>query len=85
MKNHLVEDQFVNRKPNSASARLGNNLQLKAQMTGQPNFDIYPKSENEFFWKVVKAEIKFVSDADGTVEKAFHKQGGATIEAKKIE
>ena len=56
--------------------------QLKAQMTGQPEFDIYPKSENEFFWKVVKAEIKFVTDAEGAVIKALHKQAGGTIEAK---
>lgn len=59
--------------------------QLKAQMTGQPEFDIYPKSEVEFFWKVVKAEIRFVLNDNGRIEKAIHKQGGATIEAKKIE
>ena len=59
--------------------------QLKAQMTGQPEFDIFPKSDNEFFWKVIRAEIKFVKDKDGSVKKAVHKQGGNTIEAKKIE
>ena len=38
-----------------------------------------------FFWKVVAAEIEFVVNDDGKVEKAIHQQSGATIEAKKIE
>ncbi len=58
---------------------------LMAQMTGQPEFEIYAKAEDLFFWKVVAAEVKFVADKDGKVEKAIHQQSGATIEAKKIE
>jgi hypothetical protein len=58
---------------------------LLAQMTGQPEFEIYAKSPELFFWKVVSAEIKFVVGKDGKVEKAVHQQSGATIEAKKIE
>jgi hypothetical protein len=58
---------------------------LLAQMTGQPEFEIYPKSPHEFFWKVVVAEIEFVTDEDGKVSKAIHRQGGATIDVKKIE
>jgi CubicO group peptidase (beta-lactamase class C family) len=58
---------------------------LMAQMTGQPEFEIYAKAPDEFFWKVVSAEIKFVTDKDGNVEKAIHEQGGATIEVKKTE
>jgi hypothetical protein len=54
-------------------------------MTGQPEFEIYAKSPELFFWKVVSAEIKFVVGKDGKVEKAVHQQSGATIEAKKIE
>ena len=56
-----------------------------AQMTGQPEFELFAKATDEFFWKAVVAEIKFVTNDDGKVEKAIHKQGGATIEAKKIE
>jgi CubicO group peptidase (beta-lactamase class C family) len=59
--------------------------QLLAQMQGQPEFPIYPKSPTEFFWKVVQAEINFVLDDDGTVTKAIHKQAGQTIEVRKIE
>jgi CubicO group peptidase (beta-lactamase class C family) len=58
---------------------------LMAQMTGQPAFEIFSKGENKFFWKIIAAEIEFVADKDGKVEKAIHKQSGATIEAKKIE
>ena len=58
---------------------------LMAQMTGQPAFEIYAKAEDLFFWKVVAAELKFVSGKDGKVEKAIHQQSGTTIEAKKIE
>ena len=59
--------------------------QLLAQMTGQPEFEIYAKAEDSFFWKVVAAEVKFVVGKAGKVEKAVHQQSGATIEAKKIE
>jgi len=58
---------------------------LLAQMTGQPEFEIYAKAPDVFFWKVVAAEIKFVADKDGKIEKAIHQQSGATIEAKKTE
>ena len=58
---------------------------LFAQMTGQPKFEIFPKSDDEFFWKVVNAEVKFVKDDDGRVIKAVHQQGGRTIEAPKFE
>ena len=58
--------------------------QLLAKMTAQPEFKIFPKSETEFFWKVVPAEVRFVSNDEGQVEKVIHKQGGSTIEAKRI-
>jgi hypothetical protein len=58
---------------------------LLAQMVGQPEFEIFPKGDNKFFWKVVAAEIEFVADKDGKVEKAIHQQGGASLEVKKVE
>ena len=58
---------------------------LLAQMTGQPEFELFAKAPDEFFWKVVSAEIKFLADDDGKIEKAVHKQGGATLEVKKTE
>jgi hypothetical protein len=58
--------------------------QLFAQLTGQPKFPIFPKSETEFEWKVVKASVQFVTDDDGKVTKAIHRQGQGTIDAPKI-
>lgn len=56
-----------------------------AQLTGQPKFEIFPKSETEFFWKVVNAEVTFVKDKDGKVVKGVHRQGGKTIDAPRME
>ncbi len=58
--------------------------QLMAQMTGQPNFPIYPSSNDEFNWKVVEAKIKFVKDDMGIVTHAIHYQGGQQLEVKKL-
>jgi CubicO group peptidase (beta-lactamase class C family) len=58
---------------------------LFAQMTGQPKFEIFPKSPTEFFWKVVSAQVTFVKDVDGKVTKVIHHQGGGTIEAPRVE
>ena len=58
---------------------------MLAQMTGQPEFELFAKATDTFFWKAVVAEIKFVANDEGKVEKAIHTQGGATIDAKKIE
>jgi len=58
---------------------------LMAQLSGQPGFEIFPRSETTFFWKVVSAEITFVKDAGGKVTKAVHKQGGQTLEVRRLE
>jgi hypothetical protein len=63
--------------------REGNHL--FAQLTGQPKCDIFPKSETEYFWKVVDAQVTFVKDATGKVTKAIHHQNGHTIDAPKIQ
>ncbi|HEY6554657.1 MAG TPA: DUF3471 domain-containing protein, partial [Vicinamibacteria bacterium] len=56
-----------------------------AQLTGQPRFEIFAKSETEFFWTVVNAQVTFVKDKDGKVVKGVHRQGGQTIEAPRME
>lgn len=58
---------------------------LFAEVTGQPRFEIYPRSESEFFWKVVAARITFLKDADGKVRKAVTEQGGQRLEARRVE
>jgi serine/threonine protein kinase/Tol biopolymer transport system component len=57
---------------------------LFAQMTGQLAFEIFPKSETEFFWKNVNAQIEFVKDDEGKVIKAIINQGGKNSEGAKI-
>jgi CubicO group peptidase (beta-lactamase class C family) len=59
--------------------------QVFAQLTGQPRFEIFPKSETNFFWKVVEAEVTFVKNGQGQVTKAIHAQSGQTINAPKLE
>lgn len=57
---------------------------LFAQLTGQPEFEIFPKSENEFFWKVVDAQVTFVKDENGKVTHILHRQSGREIKAPKL-
>lgn len=58
---------------------------LFAELTGQPEFEIFPKSETEYFWKVVDAQVTFVKDGAGKVTKATHHQNGQTFDAPKIQ
>ena len=57
---------------------------LLAQMTGQSQAEIFPRSETEFFWKDVDAQITFVRDETGTVTGAIHRQGGAELNVVKL-
>jgi hypothetical protein len=62
--------------------RRGN--QLFAQLTGQSEFPIFPKSDHEFIWKVVPASVEFIRGADGKVRSAIHHQNGITFTAPKL-
>lgn len=57
---------------------------LYAQLGMQPRFEIFPKSETEFFWKVADAPVKFVKGPDGKIVEAVHQQNGATIHAPRL-
>jgi len=57
---------------------------LFVQSTGQPAFEIFPKSETEFFLKVVKATITFEMDETGKVTGLTLDQGGIKQTAKKM-
>jgi hypothetical protein len=63
--------------------REGNHLYV--QLTGQPPYEIFPKTTNDFFWKVVDAQVTFVRDNTGKVIKAIHHQNGQTINAARLE
>jgi CubicO group peptidase (beta-lactamase class C family) len=60
------------------------NNKLYAQLTGQPKFEIFPSSENEFFWKVVDAKIKFIKDEKGEISQAILYQNGQELKAKRL-
>ena len=60
------------------------NGQLFVQATGQPKFPIFATSEKEFFLKVVDAQIKFVVDDKGKVEKLILHQNGVDQDAKRL-
>lgn len=81
-------DDYVGRYDYGPSAgvlvvtRDGN--RLFAQLGLQPKFEIYPKGKDEFFWKVVDAQVKFVRNENGTVIHAIHHQGGREIIAPKL-
>lgn len=58
--------------------------QIFAQATGQPQFEIYPESENKFYFKVVEAKIEFVKEGD-KVSKLILFQNGREMPASRIE
>jgi CubicO group peptidase (beta-lactamase class C family) len=62
--------------------RRGN--QLYAQLTGQHEAPIFPKSDHEFYWKIVPASVEFIRGADGKVTGAIHHQNGTTLNAPKL-
>lgn len=55
-----------------------------AQLSGQPEMEIFPRTKETFFWKIVEAEVTFLKDDSGKVVKARHKQGGREFEVRKI-
>jgi D-alanyl-D-alanine carboxypeptidase len=57
---------------------------IVTQATGQQEVEIYPKSEMEYFLKVVDAQISFVKDQAGAVSSLVLHQGGRDMPAKKI-
>ena len=61
------------------------NGHLYSQTTGQPRVEMFPRSETEFFFKIVNAQITFVKDNDGNITSLILKQAGMTITGKKTE
>ncbi|HEX8277943.1 MAG TPA: serine hydrolase, partial [Segetibacter sp.] len=57
---------------------------LKAQATGQPQFDLFAKNENTFFLKVVDAQVEFIKNDKGEVEKLILHQNGQNVPGKKV-
>ena len=58
--------------------------QLYVQLTGQPRIEVFPRSETEFFYKIVKADVTFNKDASGMVASLTLNQGGTKQTAMRI-
>jgi len=58
---------------------------LYAQLTGQQTFEIFPESKTDFFYKVVDAQITFVTDSTGRATELILHQSGIDQHAKRIE
>jgi D-alanyl-D-alanine-carboxypeptidase/D-alanyl-D-alanine-endopeptidase len=56
---------------------------LFAQATGQSQFEIFPKSDNEFYLKAVQASVVFSQNAEGVVNMTLH-QGGQAMPGKRV-
>ena len=54
---------------------------LMVQATGQDKFPVFPESKIRFFYKVVDAEITFVPNEEGQVNKLILRQDGRDLEA----
>jgi CubicO group peptidase (beta-lactamase class C family) len=50
----------------------------------QQRFEIFPRSESDFFLKVVDAQLTFVKDPKGRVTGVIHHQGGVTLHAARL-
>jgi CubicO group peptidase (beta-lactamase class C family) len=59
--------------------------QLKTQATGQPVFDIFPKSENEFYLKVVDAQLVFNKNDADEIDSVTLFQGGREMIGRRID
>jgi hypothetical protein len=57
---------------------------LKAQISGEPVFPIFPYAINKFFYDVAPVKLEFVMDDDGDVNYLLLKQANRILQAKKI-
>lgn len=57
---------------------------LKAQLPGQPKFDVFAENKTKFFFKVTDAQIEFFRDEKGTVTKMVLYQRDRETDAPKI-
>jgi len=56
---------------------------LMVQLTGQPRLRVFPRSETEFYYRVVAARISFQKDDKGRITGLTLQQAGRTLTAKR--
>ena len=59
--------------------------EMHVQATGQPSFRVFPKSETEWFYKVVEATLSFNVDEDGTCSSLILHQNGRDMPAERLD
>jgi hypothetical protein len=69
--------------PNFVLAVTREGDRLWVQATNQPRLGIYPESETRFFYRAVDAQITFVRDKEGKVDKLILRQHGLDMPAWK--
>jgi serine-type D-Ala-D-Ala carboxypeptidase/endopeptidase len=57
---------------------------LFGQATGQGKIQLYPESDTSFFLKVVDAQVTFVRDPDGKVDRLILHQNGSDIPGRRV-
>jgi len=70
--------------PGFAIAVTQEDTRLYAQATGQQRFEVFAKSELRFFLKVVEAEIEFVPNEKGEIDKLILHQGGRSSPGERM-
>ena len=63
----------------------GDDAKLMVGLTGQPTFQVYPRSNTEWFYRVVKATLTFQTDDTGKCESVELFQHGVRQTAKRVE
>ena len=57
---------------------------LMVQLSGQPFFQVFASAKDEFFYKVVNAQLSFVRGADGKIVALILHQNGRDQRAEKV-
>jgi CubicO group peptidase (beta-lactamase class C family) len=60
------------------------NDRLFARLGGQQVFEIFPMSDTVFFWKVVEAQLHFIKDGTGAINKIALHQGGQVLNGTRL-
>lgn len=58
---------------------------LFVQLTRQQKFEVFPESDRDYFYKVVDAQITFVTDSSGRATELILRQNGLDQHAKRTE
>jgi CubicO group peptidase (beta-lactamase class C family) len=57
---------------------------LFAQATGQPKFEVFAEGDKDFFFKVVDAQLTFVTNATGQATAVVLHQNGANVTGQRV-